>query len=64
MLSIFDDERRVPGAIWPNRFGTWLIWPMDVVAKSLECWALPRFPRLAIGQTSHAGTTTIIVHRP
>ena len=58
MLSIFDDERRVPGAIWPNPFGTRPIWPMAVVAKSSEWSALPRFPRLAIGQMGHAGTVT------
>ena len=36
MLGIFDDERRVSGAIWSNPFGTRPIWPLDVVAKGLK----------------------------
>lgn len=64
MPSIFDDEERNPGQIWPNRFATRRICSMDFVAKSLMWVTLPRLSRLAIDQMGRAGATTLIVHKP
>ena len=59
MPGIFDDERRVSGAIWSNPFGTRPIWPLDVVAKGLK-WATLR--RLASGRMGHANAITVAVN--
>ncbi len=64
MPGIFDDERRVSGAIWSNHAGTRPIWPLDRVAKGLYWAPLRRRSRLARGQMGRADITTIIAHRP
>ena len=62
MLGIFKDERRGTGLIPVNPEGTARGSPPDVVAKSLKCRTLRRFPRLAGGDPRAAGTTTLYEH--
>ena len=64
MPGIFDDERRVRGAIWSNPRGTRPIWPLDVVAKGLKWATLRRLSRLASGQMGHANAITMNVDWP
>ena len=64
MPGIFDDDRRVSGAIWSNPYRTWPIWPLDVVAKSLKWLTLRRLSRLASRQMGHASAAIIFVTTP
>ena len=64
MPGIFDHERGDPEPIRANPFGTWPIWPLDYVAKSLKWPTLRHFPRLARSQMGYAGGTTMILNRP
>jgi len=61
MPGIFDDERRISGAIWSNPFGTRPILPLDVVAKGLKWPTLRRLSRLASRQMGHANAITVNV---
>ena len=61
MPGIFDDERRVSGAIWPNPVGTRPIWPLDSVAQGLKWPTLRRLSLLARSQMGHADTVTMTV---
>jgi len=64
MQRIFDDERRITGAIWSNPCGTWSIWPLDVVAKGLKWPTLRRLSRLVSDQMGQANAATMSVNRP
>ncbi len=64
MPGIFDDERRVSGAIWSNPGGTRSICPLDSVAKGLKWATLQRLSRLARGKMDRADTSSTIAHRP
>ncbi len=64
MPGIFKNERRGTGSIPANPFGTAFGPSSDVVAKSLKCGALRRFPRLAGGGPKTAGATTLYEYTP
>ncbi len=64
MLGIFKDERRGTGPIPVNPFGTARGSPPDVVAKSLKCGTLRRFPRLAGDDPRAASTATLYEYTP
>ena len=62
MLGIFKDARRRTGPIPVNPDGAVRGSSPDVVAQSLKCGTLRRFPRLAGGDPRAAGTTTVYEH--
>lgn len=64
MQRIFDDERRVTGAIWSNPCGTLPISPLDVIAKGLKWLTLRRLSCLASSQMDQANAATMNVNRP
>ena len=64
MRSIFDDELRETGQIWPNPFRTWPLSPLSIVANGLKWRALRRRPRLVSSKKGHAGTAILILNRP
>jgi hypothetical protein len=58
MPSIFNDERRGIGSIWPNPEGTPPLSAPDVVANRLKWHALLRDCRLASADMDDAGAVS------